>query len=59
MILNLSTPKDMREQIEMLATCQIQTNEALMQMCEALDVLKDWIKHQEQFNKSLLDKLKH
>lgn len=50
-VLSFPEPKDMRENIEMLATCQLQTNETLAKVVEALNGLSTWMKMQESINR--------
>ena len=57
MILNLSTPKDMRESIEVLAHCQVQTNESMAKIMEALQALTAWMKEKEKIEVETAKKL--
>jgi hypothetical protein len=56
-VLSFPEPKDMREQIAILIHCQVKTNEALKEICSALEAMTDYVKHQEAINRLALNKL--
>jgi len=50
MIIELTTPKDMRDAIEQLFHCQQTTNESIAKITLALEQLSVWLKMQESIN---------
>jgi hypothetical protein len=52
-ILELPTPRDIREAVDKLAYCQNTTTETIIKMTQALEQLAVWLKMQENINKQV------
>lgn len=57
MIIDLTTPKDMREAIEALFKCQKSTENTLKKVTEALEQLAVWMTMAENINVMINEKL--
>ena len=52
-VLELPSPKDLREAVNKLAYCQNTTTETVMKMAQALEQLAVWMRMQENINQQV------